>query len=98
MISCPMPRFGICTSIEQAGAVKAAGWDYVEESVQSVLEGLLADAQWDKLDKIKHAGLPVPAANCLVPGALKIVGPTADFDALRTYMTHVIDRAAKVGM
>src|SRR5690606_15307593 len=42
--------------------------------------------------------LPIPSANVLVPGNLKITGPDANLETLRSYMTRVLTRAAKVGI
>lgn len=92
-----MPQFGICIAPDQAAEVKAAGWDFVEGHVQNLFQGLVDDAAWSLETKIKSAALPVPAANCLVPGDLKVVGPTANSDALKQYMTRAIARAAKCG-
>jgi sugar phosphate isomerase/epimerase len=91
-------KFGICTKVENAAAVKAAGWDYVEESVQGLLKGQTSDAEWDGLKRTTGAALPVPAANSLVPGSLPITGPSVNEDALTAYMTHVLGRAKKVGI
>jgi len=91
-------KFGICTSLNNAAAVKTAGWDYVEENVQSLLQGAVADEQWQEAAAAKVAALPIPAANSLVPASLKIVGPTADLAALKKYMTTVIGRAQRVGI
>jgi len=92
-----MPQFGICIAPDQAAAVKAAGWDFVEGNVQSIFQGLVDDSAWTGEANVKSAALPVPAANCLVPGDLKIAGPTADLDALRQYMSRAIARASKCG-
>ena len=91
-------KFGICTSVNDAAAVKSAGWDYVEENVQQLLQGTLPDERWKNLSLVKSANLVVPAANSLVPGSLKITGPAVDFSALKQYMTKVIDRASRVGI
>lgn len=91
-------KFGICTSFNNAAAVKAAGWDYVEENVQTVLQGTVQDDQWKQEAAAKSAALPVPAANSLVPGTLKIVGPAVDLSALKKYMATVLARAQRVGM
>jgi D-psicose/D-tagatose/L-ribulose 3-epimerase len=85
-------KFGICTAITQAAAVAAAGWDYVEESVQGLLRG--TDAEWPPPPK---PAVPILAANMLVPAALKITGPSVDTDALQRYIARVADRAAVVG-
>jgi sugar phosphate isomerase/epimerase len=88
-------QFGICTSVANSAAVKAAGWDFVEENVQSLLQGELPDDQWHCP---AQAAAPVLAANCLVPAALKITGPDADLQKLHVYLTRVMARAAKVGI
>lgn len=92
-----MVKFGICGGADKAAAIKDAGWDYLEGGVQPLFQGLNEDAAWDGLSKVKSAGLPIPAANALVPGDLKIVGPVVDVDKLTQYMTRVLHRAAKCG-
>ena len=81
-------RFGFCTSPDRAALLQAQGWDYIEVSASADLQ-----ADSPPLD----LPLPALAANSLVR-ALKIVGPDADPDALRTYMAGVIDRAAAAGL
>jgi len=88
-------RFGICTSYDRADAVKAAGWDFIEECVQTFHQGLLPDDQWHGMDKVFISALQIPAANMLVPGDLKITGPAVDAQKLRMYITRVIQRAGK---
>ena len=90
-------RFGVYTSVDDSAAVKAAGWDFVEENVQTFLEGAVPDAQWRGAERAAAAVLGVPAANRLVPAGLKLTGPEADLDALREYMTRVLERAGRVG-
>jgi sugar phosphate isomerase/epimerase len=90
-------KFGICTSVERSAAVKAAGWDFVEECVQTFLQGETPDEQWKGMERLAKSALPVPAANMLVPGSIKITGPQADLEKLRAYMSRVIARAAKTG-
>lgn len=88
-------QFGICTTSGNAAAVKAAGWDYVEENAQGLLRGTTPDADWHPPADVP---LPIPAVNSLVPGTLKIVGPAADPDGLRQYLTTVVARAARCGV
>ena len=96
-----MPLFGVCTSVEEAHVAADAGWDFVEENIQGLLQGEKAEGEWTGAARVAAARLPragVPAANCLVPGHLKITGPTADLEKLRPYMANVCRRAATVGM
>jgi sugar phosphate isomerase/epimerase len=75
--------------------VKAAGWEFVEENVQGLFRGL--EGSWAGLMRATTSSLPIPSANLLVPGALKITGPEANLDRLREYMTRVLDRARQTG-
>jgi len=93
-----MTKFGICARIAQAPAVQATGWDFVEESVQALLEGLLPDEQWHGAERLKASPLGVTCANMLVPAALKITGPEVDLGALKQYMQRVTSRAHQLGL
>lgn len=90
-------RLGVYTSVDNSAAVKAAGWDFVEENAQTFLEGTVADERWRGAERTAAAVLPVPAANRLVPANLKLVGPEADLDRLHDYIARVIERAGKIG-
>jgi sugar phosphate isomerase/epimerase len=87
-------RFGICTKLETADAVKAAGWNFVEENVQGLFRGM--EASWAGQIRATTSALPIPAASVLVPGSMKITGPDADLGRLKEYMTRVLDRAAQI--
>ena len=87
-------KFGICTSVTNAPAVKSAGWEYIEENVQTLLQPSVPDDQWTAPASL----LPIPAANVLMPGTLKITGPTADPQQLRKHLTTVMRRAHQVGI
>lgn len=91
-------QFGVCKGVDDSAAVKAAGWDFIEENVQGLLQGEVGDAEWKGMDRAKRSELPVVAANCLVPGHLKITGPEVNMPALTQYMATVTRRASMVGM
>jgi sugar phosphate isomerase/epimerase len=92
-------KMGICTPVANSGIVKAAGWDFVEENVQGFLcAHTKAADQWQGADQASGAALPVPAANSMVPGDHKIVGPNVDSAKLAKYMAIVLSRAQRVGM
>src|SRR5438034_4201297 len=88
-------RFGICTKLETADAVKQAGWDFVEENAQGLFRGL--EGSWAGQVRATTSPLPIPAANTLVPGSLKITGPEANLDRLKEYLTRVMERAGQIG-
>ncbi|MCZ7645485.1 MAG: sugar phosphate isomerase/epimerase [Planctomycetota bacterium] len=92
-------RIGICGSIEQSAQLKEFGADFVEENVQRLL---LPQAEEETYAKAREAFpdpvLPVPAANCFLPGALKCVGPAVDREALLRYAEHAFMRAHDIGL
>jgi sugar phosphate isomerase/epimerase len=91
-------RFGICCKAQRSAELRSAGADFVEENVQSFLQGSVSDAEWHGMEIVRGSPLPVLAANSLVPADLKIVGPSADFEKLQGYMDKVVSRAQKAGM
>jgi sugar phosphate isomerase/epimerase len=91
-------QFGICTALARSAAVKSAGWDFVEVSCQEVLQATADDAQWTGRQRVAESALPVPSANSMVPGSLKITGNNASTDALAKYMDTLMARAAAIGM
>ena len=86
-------KFGICTSIENGAAARDAGWDFIEESVQGLLQGLEPDENWTGRGRAKRSALPILAANMLVPASLKVTGPDVDRERLAAYMRAVLRRA-----
>ncbi len=91
-------RWGYCTKAGDAERFKAAGWDYVEENIQGLLQGTAADDAWTGAASAKACVLPIPAGNSMVPATLKITGPAVDLSALTAYLATTFARAAKVGM
>ena len=91
-------RFGVCTGIENAGLVTAAGWDYLELGVSTALVPEAESAAWDQSKK-RLLALPLPCEtfNLFVPGALKITGPAVETAALSRYVHTALARAAEVG-
>jgi sugar phosphate isomerase/epimerase len=92
-------KIGICAPIERADALKRAGLDFVEEHIQNFLVPHQDDAAFQpKRDAARAAPLPVPAANCFYPGAMKCVGPDVDVAALAQYAGTAFGRAQQVGL
>src|SRR4051812_8263485 len=88
-------RFGVCTDPTNGPAVAAAGFQFIEASVQSLLQGETTDEQWKGLEVVTACPLPVPSANMLVPASLKITGPAVQPERLSAYLKRVTERARK---
>jgi sugar phosphate isomerase/epimerase len=92
-------RIGICTSVENAGVVKAAGADYVEANVQNLLVPQKGDEDFAPNREAAAASvLPIPVANCFLPGRLKCVGPEVRTDDILAYAATAFARAKEVGI
>jgi len=92
-------KLGLCGPIGQASLVAEAGFDYVEENVQSWLEPESPDEVFAaKLGAVREAALPVLAANCFYPGAIKCTGPEVDMDRVLRYAASAFRRARLSGI
>lgn len=92
-----MPSFGVCASPETSAALRAAGWDFVEGNIQGLFQPLAPDEQWTAAQSVRQSVLPMPAANSLLPGKLKVTGPDVDSGALRAYLGNALRRARQCG-
>lgn len=94
----PMPKIGLCTSVNNADKIKAAGYNYVEEGVQKFLTPLEADDKFaPNLNKALAAPLPVYSYAGFLPGELTCVGPDAKHDKILAYARTAFARAKAVG-
>ncbi len=91
-------QIGVCTTFND-GAQLQNTVDFIEEHVQRLL------VPRDDADQFATAShgidtcpLPVPVANCFLPGDLKCVGPDRDLDAVLSYCKTVMERARELGL
>ena len=90
-------RFGCCCSIEQAEVAHAAGFDYIECTVVSLLPEATEAMFAPVLEKYQAAPLPVAAYNVFLPGDLKVVGPDVDWPRVEHYVRTALRRVRLVG-
>ena len=90
-------QFGCCASIDQAEVVHAAGFDYLEAGVTSLLPDEDEEAFAAVLAQYQASLVPVRAFNLFLPGDLKIVGPEVDEERARQYVKRAIRRIEQVG-
>jgi len=92
----PIP-IGICLSPDKVPAL-APGYDYLELSVSASLMALEADdiyaTRWAELENLRPR---IRAFNCFVPGEVKLVGPTVDWEQVEIYVERALRRAANLG-
>jgi sugar phosphate isomerase/epimerase len=75
------------------------GFDFIEGHVQNFLkpEATASDFAANAA-ALRASPRPMPAANCFLPAALKVVGPAVDSAALARYADTAFRRAREVGM
>ena len=94
-----LENIGICTDYANYGILEAAGYSYLEESVQNFLVPLEDESVFKRnLDMLKLSKLSVPALNGFIPGKLKSVGPDAVHDEILKYVETAFRRAQIVGV
>ena len=93
-------KFGVCRGLDDFTSIKAAaevGLDYYECSF-----GSLASFDDEKFQECKayleENNLPCLVANGFLPGDLKVVGDSIDYDALSAYLDRGFARAKALGI
>lgn len=77
--------------------LRDVGYDFVEFTVGMVDEAVSDEEYEATRSVVRDCGIPVAAFNCFVPGRLKITGPSASFEALRSYVSIALERVARMG-
>ena len=94
-----MQSIGVCTKFSQAAMLETSGYDYIEESVGSLLMPSKTEEEFDlTLGQARQAPLPVLVCNGFIPGNLKSVGPEAAHPEILDYMETAFRRAQKAGV
>lgn len=92
-----MIRLGVCTSPDNIDLVADAGFDYIEIGF-AWLHGLSEGDYQAALAKVKASRINVEAANGMLPGKLKVVGPDVDEAAIREYLEKAFARGKEIGV
>lgn len=92
-------RLGCYGSLERIGPIHAAGFDYLETSVQLVLRGDEPSRVWDaQAPDPDQLPLPVEVACDLLPADRVIVGSRRESVELQNYLQRVAKRAQRLGI
>jgi sugar phosphate isomerase/epimerase len=90
-------KLGCCTSIDNAAVVHAAGFDYIECGLVSLIPEADDATFAPVLESYRAAPLPVLAFNLFLPGDLKVVGPDVDWARVEHYVETALPRAQTIG-
>ena len=92
-----MLKLGICTDIENAAALKRAGFDYLELGFSKAAS--LSDEAFDALlEKVRTAPLPVEAMNSMLPGDFVLCSEEGTGEKIRAFLEKGFTRAEAMGV
>ncbi|SFL69461.1 Sugar phosphate isomerase/epimerase [Gracilibacillus orientalis] len=89
-------KIGCCASIENVDVVAAAGFDFLECTVVSLVPENDVDYQ-NIRKKYFDSHLPVEVCNVFLPGHLKVTGNDVDETAIEIYLSKAIPRVKEIG-
>ncbi len=96
-LRCGVAAFSDMNLLDDIERLAAWGADYDEPSLS--MTAALSDAAFAAArTKAAAAPIPVEAANCFVPAAVKLTGPRADPAAIRAYVEKALGRAEALGV
>jgi len=90
-------QIGCCAPIDKWEVVKAAGYDYMECTVTSLVGDQDDEAFAPVLAQYQASQVPVKAFNVFLPGDLKITGSEVNWERIKRYVTRALARVALVG-
>lgn len=91
-------RFGLCGGLEGAEAAARAGWDYMEVGVGTFVPLESDSAYAEVRGRVASMPIPIEAANCFIPGHLRLTGPEVDERATLAYVDVALTRMAEAGV
>src|SRR5438067_10172333 len=93
-------QLGFCTDPATLATLSARPeCDFIEGHVVNFLTPEAPDADFaPRAAALRACGFPMPAANVLLPPALKVSGPEIDYARLDRYAATAFRRAKEIGM
>lgn len=90
-------QIGCCGNIEDAPIAYAAGYDFIECKVTSLLPEECDRTVADIIAQHQASPIPVAAFNVFLPRDLKIVGPIVDMPRIERYVDNALARVHAIG-
>lgn len=90
-------KIGVCGGLDRVAVIADCGYDYIETNFKDLAKSSEEDFQ-KFLTALKNNNLSCEAANCFLPGELKVTGENIDYDALKQYLAVGYKRASEAGI
>ncbi len=94
------PGIGVATGLDNAGLLKAAGYDCLVENIQKIVAPKnVSDKQFREHQLlIEDLAVPIYAMNIFIPGNHMVVGPAVNEDTILAYTEEVFKRTRAAGI
>lgn len=90
-------KIGVCGGFDRIAIVAACGYDYLETNFRSLVQASEEEFQ-SFLSELKNSNITCEAANCFIPGDMKVTGENVDYEALKEYLAIGYKRAYETGI
>lgn len=98
-VSAPQPKWGLCQGLSSAVFAKSAGYDFLENSVSSLLVPTKPEAEFAAtLEAIRKSPLPFNSCNGFIPGELKLTGPAPKTAEALAFAKIALERAEQASI
>lgn len=89
-------KLGVCTSIPNAAQMAQLGYDYIEPPLREIA-ALSPTSFAGQRRMLADAGIACEVMNCMLPGELRVTGPSAEMSRAGGYLAAAFERAALLG-
>ena len=90
-------KFGVCCGFNNIAVAAECGYDYIETNFRNLAES--SEDEYEKFSaELKNNNIVCEAANCFLPGNMKVTGKNVDYDAIKKYLSKGFKRASEVGI
>lgn len=90
-------KIGVCGGFDRVSTVAKCGYDYLETNFRNLAMASDDDFQ-SFLSELKNSNITCEAANCFIPGDMKVTGENVDYESLKEYLAIGYKRAAEAGI
>lgn len=90
-------KIGLCGNVKDAAAVAAAGFDYLELS----MNGLAAMSEEEfaaAVKTLRAAGIATTSTNCMFPGSIQLMDEATPDETILSYLRLAMGRARQIGV
>lgn len=90
-------KIGVCCGFDNIAVAAECGYDYIETNFRNLAESSEEEYEKFRAELITN-NITCEAANCFLPGSMKVTGENTDYDAIKKYLSIGYKRAAEVGI